>query len=156
MVDKLPTSTGEFTGFQPSTVLSNWLIFQPAMFGFPVAYVNHHHGGVLSQETTSCLTTNSCNKLFGRKSATNYIPQLTQLRSGWWFQPLWKVLVKMGIFPKLGLNKKICESTTQYTSTYSTKMCLVELWGVAPSSASGFQKKKRDQFPALNSLPSFR
>ena len=36
-------------------------------------------------------------------------------------------------------------------------MSLVELWGLAPSSASGFQqKKKRDQLPALNSLPSFR
>ena len=31
--------------------------------------------------------------------------------SGWWFQPIWKKLVKMGIFQKLGWNQKIFETT---------------------------------------------
>ena len=26
--------------------------------------------------------------------------------TGWWFQPLWKILVKLGIFPNFGENKK--------------------------------------------------
>ena len=26
--------------------------------------------------------------------------------SGWWFQPLWKILVKIGIFPKIGVKIK--------------------------------------------------
>ena len=144
MVDKLPTSTGEFTGFQPSTVLSNWLIFQPAMFGFPVAYVNLYcGGGVLSQETTSCLTTDP---------ATNFLVGRAQ-------QIIWKFPKNNGT-PQISHSNKVFHYKPSilgypyfwkppYTSTYSTKMSLVELWGLAPSSASGFQQKKN----AISSLP---
>ena len=35
--------------------------------------------------------------------------------SGWWFQPIWKIVVKMGIFPKVrGENKKIFETATYF------------------------------------------
>ena len=30
----------------------------------------------------------------------------------WWFQPLWKILVKMGIFPNRPWTQKIFETTT--------------------------------------------
>ena len=37
-----------------------------------------------------------------------------KLPSGWWLnQPLWKIWVKMGIFPKYGWKKQIFETTNQ-------------------------------------------
>ncbi len=27
-------------------------------------------------------------------------------KSSWWFQPIWKILVKMGIFPQIGVKIK--------------------------------------------------
>ena len=49
-----------------------------------------------------------------------YIPETLQIFpkyvstiSGWWFQSPWKILVKIGSFPQLGLkNNKIFETTT--------------------------------------------
>ena len=38
--------------------------------------------------------------------------------SGWWLQPLWKILVKMGIFPKKGWKQKIFETTTQEEDSF--------------------------------------
>ena len=33
--------------------------------------------------------------------------------ASWWFQPIWKILVKMKIFPKFrGEHKEICETNT--------------------------------------------
>ncbi len=34
------------------------------------------------------------------------------LITGWWFQPIWKILVKIGIFPKSGWKYKMFETTT--------------------------------------------
>ena len=34
--------------------------------------------------------------------------------SSWWFQPIWKILVKMGIFPRSGWKSKIFETTNQF------------------------------------------
>ncbi len=35
--------------------------------------------------------------------------------SSWWFQPIWKTLVKLDHFPRFrGENKKIFETTTQF------------------------------------------
>ena len=36
----------------------------------------------------------------GRQEVHNFWLQPLQTISSWWFQPLWKILVKMGIFPK--------------------------------------------------------
>ena len=42
---------------------------------------------------------------------------IIQCQASWWFQPLWKILVKMGTFPKIGVkikkHIKIFETTTQ-------------------------------------------
>ena len=38
--------------------------------------------------------------------------QALGLYSSWWFQPLWKILVKMGIFPRYGWKQKMFETTT--------------------------------------------
>ena len=41
---------------------------------------------------------------FGTPIFTQPLPN----ESGWWFQPLWKILVKMGIFPQIGVKVKHC------------------------------------------------
>ena len=35
-------------------------------------------------------------------------------KTGWWFQPIWKILVKMGIFPKEGWKKKCLKPPPSY------------------------------------------
>ena len=37
----------------------------------------------------------------------------TPTLSSWWFQPIWKILVKLDHFPKWGWTQKIFETTTQ-------------------------------------------
>ena len=32
--------------------------------------------------------------------------QTAKSSAGWWFQPIWKILIKMGVFPKIGVNIK--------------------------------------------------
>ena len=44
----------------------------------------------------------------GRHKYTYSIPRLTS----WWFQPLWKILVKLDHSPGRGKNKKMFETTT--------------------------------------------
>ena len=52
--------------------------------------------------------------------------------SSWWFQPLWKILVKMGIFPKFrGENKTYLKPPPSYTLGFPT---LLGFW------CSGFLK----------------
>ena len=33
-------------------------------------------------------------------------------KTGWWFQPIWKILVKLEIFPKYKWKQTIFETTT--------------------------------------------
>ena len=44
-------------------------------------------------------------------------------KTGWWFQPIWKILVKLEIFPKEGWKEKIFETTPRKKTfwTNSTK-----------------------------------
>ena len=42
------------------------------------------------------------------------ISPIMQRLTGWWFQPLWEILVKLGIFPQVGV-KKVFETTNQLT-----------------------------------------
>ena len=60
--------------------------------------------GVISQ--SHCTTV-------GEMFAPYSKPGIQTKKSSWWFQPPWKILVKMGIFPKVrGENEKIFETTT--------------------------------------------
>ena len=43
---------------------------------------------------------------------------INQTITSWWLQPIWKIFVKMGIFPKYGWNQKIFETTTQIRTRY--------------------------------------
>ena len=43
----------------------------------------------------------SKNQLF-QQDRQRYLSQVIQSDPDWWFQPTWKILVKLGIFPKLG------------------------------------------------------
>ena len=54
--------------------------------------------------------------------------------SCWWFQPLWKILVQIGIFPKQGWKYKICETTTQFLVLLESGLCVI--WQIPPSLAS--------------------
>ena len=38
--------------------------------------------------------------------------------TSWWFQPIWKILVKLGIFPQVGSKIKTFETTTQFSMLY--------------------------------------
>ena len=50
---------------------------------------------------------------------------LTQ--TGWWFQPSWNILVKMGIFPKFR-GEKEKKNATQQTSFSETWVYLPLVW----------------------------
>ena len=41
-----------------------------------------------------------------RHGENSSIPNFGENLSGWWFQPIWKILLKMGIFPKIGVKRK--------------------------------------------------
>ena len=73
--DKLPTSTGEFTGF---------LNHQPVWWHLFVS--GWHFVSIFHQLSRSI----------------NWVDlkERGPSKTGWWFQPNWKRLVKMGIFPK--------------------------------------------------------
>ncbi len=55
--------------------------------------------GVCGQHITRLVTGRRCNRLGISKSFFSIKSSKTS-RTSWWFQPLWKILVKMGIFPK--------------------------------------------------------
>ena len=52
-----------------------------------------------------------------RKSGRVWNLRVNDGISSWWFQPLWKILVKMEIFPK-GVKIKRNESTSQFYFSY--------------------------------------
>ena len=47
--------------------------------------------------------------------------------TSWWFQPLWKILVKMGHLPQIGVKINIFEITTQSSLICSTNFSSIEL-----------------------------
>ncbi len=54
-----------------------------------------------------------------------YTPYIT---TGWWFQPIWKILVKMGIFPKVrGENKKYLKPPPRLNFT-TYKVTVIYPW----------------------------
>ena len=59
------------------------------------------HGKEIEQQTQSIFhlviqTKNSESEVF----LENQPEKNKNTKTGWWFQPLWKILVKMGIFPR--------------------------------------------------------
>ena len=60
-------------------------------------------------KTTTFLTVSSaapCGCAGGFGKSTSRLPTENQICTSWWFQPSWKMLVKMGIFPRVrGENK---------------------------------------------------
>ena len=53
----------------------------------------------------------------------NYISLNSKLNSGWWFQPIWKILVNMGIFPNFwGENKKYLKPPPRNLLDYFGKL----------------------------------
>ena len=95
---------------------------------------------------------------FGCQAYNSHLPTISvafnpQMSSGWWFQPIWKIAVKMGIFPKQGWKFKKIEITTQSSFILNTWNLRVSRgvfpWATLPpprlhvSSPNAFQ-----QFPA--------
>ena len=65
----------------------------PAIF-FPTKTVFEAKG------TSRTNSTSSPQRPFCR--GESFVPKMSSFRTGWWLQPIWKILVKMGIFPNYG------------------------------------------------------
>ena len=55
-------------------------------------------------------------------------PNWKYIKSSWWFQPIWKILVKLGIFPNFrGENKTSSKPPPRHTLLHTTKTTSCEL-----------------------------
>ena len=94
---------------------------------------------------------NFCWNLFlGIGNFGNWRTKLKHFRlllTGWWFQPIWKILVKMGIFPKVrGENKTYLKPPPSWLLILGREMWFVFWMIMAPC---------RDLAPPLQKWPAF-
>ena len=53
-----------------------------------------------------------------------------EIITSWWFQPIWKILVKLGIFPRKGWKLKIFETTTSIMYLTSLHCSVAKPWTI--------------------------
>ena len=57
---------------------------------------------------------------FPKKTTSPHPHVVKQTATSWWFQPNWKILVKLGTFPQVGVKIKMFETTNQFCKTTAT------------------------------------
>ncbi len=72
----------------------------PCRFFFNVTYSNYSHPSFASGDAASAEAPKDSTLVVARPHTDTLIQLTNKIDTGWWFQPLWKILVKMGIFPK--------------------------------------------------------
>ncbi len=60
--------------------------------------------------------------------AVSFREGIVSINTTWWFQPIWRILVKLEIFPQVGVKIKRIETTTQYSIINTVVAWVLKLW----------------------------